>query len=83
MLDETSDLWRNENFTTFEQFRVDTKDNFPSDKFTLNIGELTRSKYVQWVIFMLKLNRKNDVELLLEDSRRKFNINVCVTSNMS
>ena len=47
-----------------------TRANYPSDKLSLNITNLTKSKLMRWFNMYFQLNGKFDVEILLEDSGR-------------
>ena len=47
-----------------------TRANYPSDKLSLNIANLTKSKNIRWFNMYFQLNGKYDVEILLEDSKR-------------
>ena len=49
-----------------------TGTSYPSDKLSLNIAKLTKSKVMRWFNMYFQLNGKYDVEILLEDSKRKF-----------
>ena len=49
-----------------------TGSNYPSDKLSLNIASLTKSKWMRWLNMYFQLNGKYDVEILLEDSKRNF-----------
>ena len=45
--------------------------NYPSDKLSLNIANLTKSKLMRFFNIYLQLNGQFDVEILLEDSKRE------------
>ena len=46
--------------------------NYPSDKLSLDITNLTKFKRMRWFDMYFKLNGKYDIEILLEDSKRNF-----------
>ena len=72
LLNDKTHRWRSEKFSSLSEFHVKTtRSNFPSDKLTLNIGKMTRSKFVQWFTLLFQLSGKNDVDLILEDTKRK------------
>ena len=72
LLNDETHRWRSEKFSSLSEFQVKTtRSNFPSDKLTLNIGKMTRSKFVQWFTLLFQLSGKNDVDLILEDTKRK------------
>ena len=49
-----------------------TGTTYPSDKLSLNIANLTKSKVMRWFNMEFQLNGKYDVDILLEDSQRNF-----------
>ena len=49
-----------------------TGTTYPSNKLSLNIANLTKSKLMRFFNMYFQLNGIYDVEILLEDSRRKF-----------
>ena len=51
---------------------VDTRPRYPSDKVTFTIAEITRNKDIRNFNIGLKLNRRFDVDVVLEDSQRNF-----------
>ena len=55
-----------------KDFQLETRTNFPSDKFTLDFANIIGSKRLLWLNVYLELDGKNhDVDLLLEDSLRE------------
>ena len=58
-----------------KDFLVETRSNFPSDKVTLNISDLTRDRFILWFNIFFKVNGKHHLDLLLEDSAREFGLN--------
>ena len=62
--------WKKENFSLLTDFQLETRSNFPSDKVSLSIEELTDSNTILWFNVFLKLNGKHAVDLILEDSAR-------------
>ena len=62
--------WKKENFSLLTDFQLETRSNFPSDKVSLSIEQLTDSNTILWFNVFLKLNGKHAVDLMLEDSAR-------------
>ena len=64
--------WSEFNMTQMEEWDmiVDTRTIYPSDKLTLDIANITRSKMIDYISFYI--NGELDVEVLLEDSKRNF-----------
>ena len=63
---DEKDFWR-------KDFQLNnTGTTYPSDKLSLNIANLTKSKVMRWFNMEFQLNGKYDVDILLEDSQRNF-----------
>ena len=54
-----------------EDFQIETRAQYPSDKVTLKRAFTTKNKFITWFDFGFKMNGKYDVDIFFEDSKRK------------
>ena len=51
---------------------IETRPRYPSDKITFTIADITKNKAIRFFNIGLKWNRRFDVDVVLEDSKREF-----------
>ena len=51
---------------------IETRPRYPSDKITFTIADITKNKAIRFFNIGLKWNRRFDVDVVLEDSKRDF-----------
>ena len=51
---------------------IETRPRYPSDKITFTIADITKDRDIRFFNIGLKLNRRFDVDVVLEDSKRNF-----------
>ena len=49
---------------------IETRTSFPSDKITINMADITKAKFINWFNFLVNLNGRHGVDIILEDSKR-------------
>ena len=54
-----------------EDFQIETRAQYPSDKVTLKRVFSTKNKFIRWLDLVFQMNGKYDVDIFFEDSKRK------------
>ena len=68
--DEGKKQWVFEKLSA-EDFQIETRAQYPSDKVTLKRAFSTKNKFIRWLDLVFQPNGKFDVDIFFEDSRRK------------
>ena len=53
-----------------EEKRIKSRPTYPSDKFIINIADITKDKNIRYISIIFLLNKRFGVEAMLEDTKR-------------